>query len=36
MADGRAPAGQAGFKIRPLWPENKIPTGEETGLAQQI
>ena len=27
MASGSSPSGRAGFKIRPLPPENEIPTG---------
>ena len=27
MASGRAPSGQSGFKIRPLWPEHEVPVG---------
>ena len=29
MADGRAPAGQAGFKISALRPEYEVPFGRQ-------
>ena len=29
MANGRAPAGQASFKIKALWPEYEVPTGRQ-------
>ena len=31
MANGRAPAGQAGFKISALQPEYEVPTGRQEG-----